>query len=926
MAEQFNKLINISIDDSDLKKLEKTIQDIDNEVNNLEETSKSLTLNSEEQLKNEEQILSLLNKKEEIETKLLQTSKKQEESSVKQEKSVKTIAENLEKQQKRGEQLFKVAEGIGGAFQIASGASLLLGEQTSEAMEKAQAKVIAIISLTDGLKKSIEGLSNGYKLMKDGIDSAKNATGFFGKAMKLAVSGTGIGILLVGIALIISYFEEIKQLGKEISEAIGLDGLIDNMSEFSDKVGGITGLFTVLKGVVLGVFKEIGNVGKAIVSLFTFDSEKIKESFSKIGDDIGKEYTKAVKEATEEANYQRLLLEKEGLIASHAQNIALLKANGKETLKLEKELIEEQLSLIDLKLKKAIKNSDEEKKLLSDKAKFEVDLETNKKATLDKIYENRLKKLQTDSNLENIELNKKYKNNEINQKQYEDNKFNLEVEFLQKEINLRKKHGEDVSALQLTLSQKLLDQSKSIVVEETDLLKTEYNKRLLVIQDNFNKNLISEKQFADEVNALDLDLLEKRIDTFKEGSQERLDAQIAYNQKVVENTKTSNQEEYNLDLYYSEKEIDNLKKVEKENTKSFEQKKDNSNNLYKAQVANLDLQLIRAKKVYGEESIEYKKLVEAKQKLEEDFNVVQENLAQQQLDKTKKKIAEIGAFASQAVSSIGAIVAQAGQAQLDTINKNIEALEKVNDGLSKDLDANSSKLELSLGKLNDLEDQLADAQGSRHTLLIQQLEEQRSEVNSLQKEQDRISKAQIENEKKIQKAKDDASKKELENKKKQQKIAIAQAIINTALGVSAQFQLGPAGIALGAVVAVLGNLQIGLISSQKFRKGGKLEGNSHENGGISGTGRFANIEVEGSEFIINKKSTEKYLPLIQAINEDRVKFESGGQLPSYSNLNGIVSSGNDELRNINSSPIVVSVVDINNGQRKVNIIENSSSF
>jgi hypothetical protein len=52
-------------------------------------------------------------------------------------------------------------------------------------------------------------------------------------------------------------------------------------------------------------------------------------------------------------------------------------------------------------------------------------------------------------------------------------------------------------------------------------------------------------------------------------------------------------------------------------------------------------------------------------------------------------------------------------------------------------------------------------------------------------------------------------------------------------------------------------------SKSKFANGGMLQGPSHSMGGI----KTAMGELEGGEFVINKKSTANFLPLIQAIND-----------------------------------------------------------
>ncbi|MFC5410691.1 phage tail tape measure protein [Larkinella bovis] len=56
-------------------------------------------------------------------------------------------------------------------------------------------------------------------------------------------------------------------------------------------------------------------------------------------------------------------------------------------------------------------------------------------------------------------------------------------------------------------------------------------------------------------------------------------------------------------------------------------------------------------------------------------------------------------------------------------------------------------------------------------------------------------------------------------------------------------------------------------ASQTFREGGWLEGPSHEQGGIRGTGAFNDVEVEGGEHITRKSRAGRYASLLDAIND-----------------------------------------------------------
>jgi hypothetical protein len=72
-------------------------------------------------------------------------------------------------------------------------------------------------------------------------------------------------------------------------------------------------------------------------------------------------------------------------------------------------------------------------------------------------------------------------------------------------------------------------------------------------------------------------------------------------------------------------------------------------------------------------------------------------------------------------------------------------------------------------------------------------------------------------------------------------------------------------------LAAEGGRPIDLYNQQRMRTGGMLTGASHSNGGIA-------LEAEGSEFVINKKMTAKYLPILQDINAGKFSMV---QHPKY---------------------------------------------
>jgi len=144
------------------------------------------------------------------------------------------------------------------------------------------------------------------------------------------------------------------------------------------------------------------------------------------------------------------------------------------------------------------------------------------------------------------------------------------------------------------------------------------------------------------------------------------------------------------------------------------------------------------------------------------------------------------------------------------------------------------------------------------------------------------------------------------------------------------FTGGLAGLTIGTVqkiaIAAQGAASIATVASQKFAKGGILNGPSHASGGI----KTPLGELEGGEAVINKKSTAMFSGTLSAINEagGGKKFARGGVLPTPSTITTPNDINKDILRaltNFNLSP-TVSVVEINEAQTRISEIENNSTL
>lgn len=238
-----------------------------------------------------------------------------------------------------------------------------------------------------------------------------------------------------------------------------------------------------------------------------------------------------------------------------------------------------------------------------------------------------------------------------------------------------------------------------------------------------------------------------------------------------------------------------------------------------------------------------------------------------------------------------------------------KALDKVNESADKIKELNEAIKDSGNDNMEATKQQLADEQ----LLYAQRLAEERK----LAEEEKNLKNKQAQQ--------------EANARKMELRYQLVMGIANTAQGASkALADWGwPLGAVFAGIMTALGLVQTALIAKQisqikpvKYAEGGLLQGASHSHGGIAvgNTG----IEVEGGEYVVNKRSTKKFLPLLQAINEEGArkktvanqltKMANGGQLnfqAADENLrannesNRLMSAIND----IDMHP-VVSVVDI----------------
>ena len=139
--------------------------------------------------------------------------------------------------------------------------------------------------------------------------------------------------------------------------------------------------------------------------------------------------------------------------------------------------------------------------------------------------------------------------------------------------------------------------------------------------------------------------------------------------------------------------------------------------------------------------------------------------------------------------------------------------------------------------------------------------------------------------------------------------AIAEATINTYLGVTKALSAYPppySTIMAGVTLAMgFKNIQKIVDTKSKYQKGGLVHGRSHAEGGVPFTVQGQEgYEMEGDEYIVNKKATIQYFPLLEMLNKsDNTSFKRS----NYFKHGGLVSGTTNPVSKIDMSQIADAV-------------------
>lgn len=429
----------------------------------------------------------------------------------------------------------------------------------------------------------------------------------------------------------------------------------------------------------------------------------------------------------------------------------------------------------------------------------------------------------------------------------------VDQRFYERKLELLKAQGGDLKK-EIEYEKKILDAryKQDLITYE------EYHHQIALLQAKWDKHKVDEaEKAAEEARKAEEKRREEANRRYKEWLKER-DKMIAEHEKA------------NKELYDGLSDMQDRQAKQRE--KEFESFNKDLEKRVQAQIA------------WNKKQDELEKEREAKKK--------------EQQQATINKGIELQQEVMQGISDVF-------QAQADAISRNIEQIDK-------EIDRSERQIQRHQNNITNYMHMAEMERGAERDALIQAAKDEQEVMKQKEKAEDeaRKKKEKLEKEQKVAEFK--AKKTNLANQ-------LLQGLANTALGVTqALAQTPPASYVMAALTGAMGAIQTGIISAQmgklKMANGGLLDGPLHSQGGIpvGNTG----VEVEGGEYVVNRRSTAEYLPLLEAINErGRRRYADGGQLELPS-----MNTTNELLARMNISP-VVSVVDITRASNRLSSVQ-----
>lgn len=286
----------------------------------------------------------------------------------------------------------------------------------------------------------------------------------------------------------------------------------------------------------------------------------------------------------------------------------------------------------------------------------------------------------------------------------------------------------------------------------------------------------------------------------------------------------------------------------------------------------------------------------------------------------------IALYADVAASAINSVVDTLNmglQVSLDSLN---EQLDVINEHYDKAKDQRERYAQ----DVVTIEEKVQSATGGTQEALRSQLQDAMHLRDEAAREEARLQKEKEKKEAEIAKKEKQMKRNELIGK-------IAMGVANTAQGITQALTLmWPLNLVMAGVVGAMGAVQTGIMTKQltKLADGGEIVGPTHANGGVRVNG--TDIEVEGGEFVTNRRSYAANRALVSFINDSPTTLTAAdlaGIVPGFDALPVAVADVADNsddriieaIEGMDFRP-VVSVTDIIDVTNDVTTVKDLSGF
>lgn len=450
--------------------------------------------------------------------------------------------------------MISTATGIAGAFSVAQGAVALFGDE-NEDLQKALLKVQGTMAILNGLQAVQATLNKDSAFSVTVLGAAQTAynavvgtsTGLM-KVFRLALAATGIGaaILLVG-ALVANW--------DKISESVM--NSIKPLKDFSEKLGGLRGIFN---GVLESLKSGFGKIGEIVSAVAGGEFGKVVKLAKGLGGAFSEGFNKGVKESIAAQAEELRIAEIAERIKTNERILRVQQAAAKDTIALERKILQDKIAV-------QKQGTDEYKDAVTDLQVFEAKVLADKKKNHKEEKESYIRSMkeQTEAQLNESKLRGLDKSRWIELEILQEKiGLNRKNEILRLERDLRKQNIDNtVTDLRMAQAQKeLIDKE---YYEKLDLIDTEYwnkqaereKERAKKTQDLRDKELEAEKALNNQIIQLTLQTLSTTLSSFSEI------ARINAEEKLAQLEKQRDAELANTELTESEKLAIN-KKYDKE--------------------------------------------------------------------------------------------------------------------------------------------------------------------------------------------------------------------------------------------------------------------------------------------------------------------------------------------------------------------------